>query len=321
MKKLAVVLGVAAVATLTGCRDQDYDAKHGKTVQDEVKSIETTPAKPIVPVATPTTAITPVATMPTVAPQQAVKPVEPETTVYIVQNGDYLAKVSKKYNVTISAIKKLNNLRDDKIRVGQKLKLPGKVDVGVQAAPAPAKAAVSKPTKGFTPYTGATKEYVVKNGDTLGAVAYGNGLNIRQLKQLNNLTGDALKVGQKLKVPAEKVTKTVAEKQAVVAEKQAEAEVKKAAVAEKQAEAEVKKAEAEVKKAEVEAKQAEAEVKKAEATPIPTTTYVVQEGEDLTRLSIDFGVSTSVIREMNNLGENDTIKPGQVLKLPAETQQ
>ena len=49
--------------------------------------------------------------------------------------------------------------------------------------------------------TGATKEYVVKNGDTLGSVAYGNGITIRQLKELNGLSSDSLKIGQKLKIP------------------------------------------------------------------------------------------------------------------------
>ena len=70
--------------------------------------------------------------------------VEPETTVYIVQPGDYLAKISKKYNVKIAAIKSLNGLNGDIIKVGQKLKLPGKIDVGEQKQPVVSKKAQQK---------------------------------------------------------------------------------------------------------------------------------------------------------------------------------
>ena len=52
-----------------------------------------------------------------------------------------------------------------------------------------------------------------------------------------------------------------------------------------------------------------------------TATYVVQEGDDMTGVSIRWGVSAAEIRELNNLGENDQLKPGQILKLPAEAQQ
>ncbi|MBO7482998.1 MAG: LysM peptidoglycan-binding domain-containing protein, partial [Kiritimatiellae bacterium] len=49
-------------------------------------------------------------------------------------------------------------------------------------------------------------------------------------------------------------------------------------------------------------------------------THVVQDGEDITGLAIRYSLSPAEIRDLNNLGENDEIKPGQVLKLPAETQ-
>ena len=49
-------------------------------------------------------------------------------------------------------------------------------------------------------------------------------------------------------------------------------------------------------------------------------THIVLEGEDITGLSIRFSVSPAEIRQLNNLGENDELKAGQVLKLPADTQ-
>ncbi len=40
---------------------------------------------------------------------------------YIVQNGDSLWKIAKKYEVSIESIRKLNSLKDDKLKVGQRL--------------------------------------------------------------------------------------------------------------------------------------------------------------------------------------------------------
>ncbi len=41
----------------------------------------------------------------------------------------------------------------------------------------------------------------------------------------------------------------------------------------------------------------------------------------MTGVSIRWGVSAAEIRELNNLGDADQLKPGQILKLPAEAQQ
>ena len=363
MNKLGFVLGVAAVATLAGCKDPDYKYANASNTQNVVKNVDTTAtvapapapkcmclpgtkhtspcmcgdpnckcvveAKPVAPVVAPV-----------VVPTQPVAPVEPEYTIYVVQSGDYLAKISKRYNVTISSIKKLNpSIKKDVICVGQKLKIPGKVDVGEQNV-VPAQSPVVKAAKkssATAAYTGATKEYVVKSGDTLGSIAYGNGINIRQLKALNGLTSDSLKVGQKLKIPAEKVEKKAAPAKKAAAEKKTEAAAPKAAAPakeEKKAEAApapaapvaAAPAPAEEKKVEAapaEAAPAPAEEKKAEAAAAPaaTTTYVVQEGDDMTGVSIRWGVSAAAIRELNNLSENDQLVAGQIIKLPAEAQQ
>ena len=368
MNKFGVVLGIAAVATLAGCKDPDFKRSKGMT-QNEVKNVETAPVAQPAPVEAKPIAIEPVAktctcppgtkhakpctcgapdckcvveTKPLIVADVSKKPVEPEYTIYVVQNGDYLAKISKKFNVTIASIKRLNpSVKQNVVWVGQKLKLPGKIDVGAQSAPVVAtvaattskKSVASAAKKGFVPYAGATKEYAVQNGDTLGSIAYGNGITIRQLKELNGLTSDSLKIGQKLKVPAEKVAKTEKPK---TAEKVAKAETSKPAEkAEKKvgtaapvaapAAEEKKDAAAATADPAVEEKPAEnaapaAEEKKDEPA-VATTTYVVQEGDDMTGVSIRWGVSAAQIREINNLGEGDQLVPGQIIKLPADAQQ
>ena len=328
MNKLGIVLGIAAVAVIAGCKDPNYQRKPSQTTA--VKDIGTQVEPDAAPVGTPvvveekhcTCAPGTKHTEPCqcgvsdchcIVVKKEVKPLpppEPEYTVYIVQRGDYLAKISKKYNVTINSIKRLNNLKDDNIRIGQKLKLPGKLDVGEQKVPEGAFAKPQAQKKAYAPYSGATKEYVVKSGDTLGAIAYGNGINIRQLKELNGLESDVLKIGQKLKIPAEKV---------VVAKKvEAKAVEKKAAAPEVKAPAEVP--------AEPVAAPVEQTVEAPAQTPVvdeaaPVPTYTVQEGDDLTDVSIRFGVSAAAVRELNNLGENDKLVAGQILKLPADAQQ
>ena len=381
MNKFGVVLGIAAVATLAGCKDPDFN-RSGGTVQNEVKDVETAPAKTPAEVAPPPVVVEPVVKKCTCPPgtkhtspctcgapdckcvvetkpvvtADLTKPVEPEYTVYVVQNGDYLAKISKKFNVTISSIKRLNpSIKKDVILVGQKLKLPGKIDIGAQAAPVAVAAAATtaaattsaakKPNKkGFASYTGATKEYVVKNGDTLGSIAYGNGINIRQLKELNGLSSDSLKIGQKLKIPAAKVSKAAPAKAAAPVAKKEVAKKEKAEAAAPAKAAEPAKAEAAApveaveKPDEATAAEAPAEVAQDAAAPAPvaeaakdaapakadaaaTTTYVVQEGDDMTGVSIRWGVSSAEIRELNNLAETDQLVPGQIIKLPADAQQ
>ena len=328
MKKLGIVLGVAAVATVTGCKDPDYVNRHLPAPQEEVKSVETAPVQETEPEA----AVEPVAEEQpaevtveektcTCAPGTKhevpcecgasdckcvveVKPAEPEYATYIVQRDDTLSKISKKYNVKMSAIYALNpSIKGDKIMIGQKLKLPAGIEVGEQKVPEQAKPA----KKAYQPYSGPTKEYVVKAGDTLGAIAYGNGINIRQLKELNGLSGDVVRVGQKLKIPAD------AKPAAKPAEKAAPAKVE----AQPEVIAPAPVVEETVASPVVEpAAPAEA----APAVEVPTTTYVVQEGDDMTSVSISWGISAAAIRELNNLGDGDQLKPGQVIKLPADTQ-
>ena len=348
MNKLAVVLSVAAVATFSGCKDPDFK-RPGASNQSDVRMADTQPAPPPADtgVNKPEVKDSPAPTPPVIAKKGClcapgtihsepckcgaddcacivktkgarVPASEQEYSTYVVQNGDYLAKISKKCNVTIAAIKKANDLKSDTIRIGQKLKIPGKLPESMTAAPAAAEAskAAAAAKKSYTPYTGATKEYVVKNGDTLGAIAYGNGINIRQLKELNGLSGDVLRIGQKLKIPADG-------KPAAKAAKAAKAEAPKAAATAKKEEipVEAPKTDDAKKDENAEAQPAAAEDAAQKDAAPGFTTFVVQEGDDLTSITIRFGVSAAEIRELNNLPDDAQLKPGQVIKLPAEAQQ
>lgn len=333
MNKIGVVLGVAAVATLAGCKDPNYKYANADKSQGEVKQAEAVngdfqPAKTNA-VAETKTAVVIVAT-----PEPEVKPLPPtdakslppsvdETTPYIVQRGDTLSKISARYNITIAAIKKANpKIKNDVVMLGQTIQLPGKVNVGEQKVPVIAKPTASKTAKPVVAYTGATKEYVVKGGDTLGAIAYGNGINIRQLKAMNGLSSDVLKVGQKLKVPAEKV----APKNALKADSSVKVPAKSVPVVKppesKTEPAATTNAVKDVEQAIEAVKADDGATAGATAEKQPATaTYVVKEGDDVTGVAVVWGVSAAAIRELNGLGEQDQLTPGQVIKLPADAQQ
>lgn len=354
MNKIVLVLSVAAAAAVTGCKDPSFK-RSGTTNTDDVRVVPTgntaPAAKPANEIKVATVAENKCSCLPGTKHTEPCKcgasdckcivetkasvvpPPAPQFAIYVVQSGDYLAKVSRKYNVTIAAIKNANGLKSDVIRVGQKLKIPG---VNASAAPAvtaaqPAKRAKSvaaKTTaKTVQPYSGATKEYVVKSGDTLGAIAYGSGINIRQLKALNSLTSDSLKVGQKLKIPAvavKKEVKSVPVEQKTKVEEKVDSKVEETAV----------KVDAPVVPGpvvderpkgedEVVAPKSSAPVTQESASSKAEATfnYTVSEGEDITGVTIRWGVSAAKIRELNNLAEDAQLKPGQVIKLPAEVQQ
>ena len=344
MNKFVTVLGVAAVATLAGCKDPDY--KPMSITSTGVTDITTEPDTPPaivseptydIPPAPPVTCKCPPGTKHTspctcgapdckcVVELPPPPPKEPEYTSYIVQRGDYLAKISKKYNIKVESIKKLNGMTDDKILLGQTIKLPGKVDVGEQTVPAPARAIKDAGAKSgsskktYEPYTGETKEYVVKGGDMLGGIAHRNGITVRQLKDLNGLTSDAIRVGQKLKVPAAGKTASSAAETKVPAEKK---------VVTSKSDPVVEPVKDAADKPVVEPIKDEAPAVPVETTTVvtgkvetPSVEYVVREGDDLTGLSIDYDIPVSAICELNHLSQDAQLTPGQVIKLPVEAQQ
>ena len=273
----------------------------------------------------------------------------PASTVHTVQRGEYLSSISKKYNVKMASIVAANpGLNPDRIRIGQKINIPGssvapKPDVMLAAAPAPtagvapAAANTAAPVKvkpAFKPYSGPTKEYVVKGGDSLGKIALASGISIRALKELNGLTKDNVRVGQKLLVPAEKVT---AAKDAKDAKPQQDVKDTKAvkeakdvkdapAAAETAAPAPAAdSAAAPVAEAAASAPEAAAPAPaSAEPAPVPEpagNTYTVKEGDDIVSISIAWGISPSQLMNANDLKDNEPLKPGTVLNLPPNARQ
>ena len=147
----------------------------------------------------------------------------PEEEYYIVQKGDTLYSISKKFKMKIEELKELNNISSDTLQVGQVLiingnKMPdnnqkyivkkGDSLWGISKKyniPINELIAINQ-LDDLTLQIGQElivtpseqNSYVVQKGDTLWSVAKKNGLSVEELKELNNLTTNLLSVGQKL---------------------------------------------------------------------------------------------------------------------------
>ena len=99
---------------------------------------------------------------------------------YTVKRGDTLYSIARKYNTTVDNLRRLNNLNNDSLSIGQVILLPG-VDTSSDN----------------------TSIYVVNPGDTLYSIAREYDTTAEVLKDLNTLTTNILSVGQKLVVPSD----------------------------------------------------------------------------------------------------------------------
>lgn len=124
-------------------------------------------------------------------------------TTHVVQKGETLYSISKKYNSTIQSISDVNKIDGTGIKVGQKLIIPG-----VQEQPksenktADVKKQENKPSETVVKATNSST-YTVQKGDTWYGIARNFSVNIKDLYAINNTDGTAsLKVGQKINVPS-----------------------------------------------------------------------------------------------------------------------
>ena len=99
---------------------------------------------------------------------------------YIVQKGDSLWSISRKYNVNVNDIKLANNLSSDILTIGQILTIPS--------------------VRNSEDYI-ESNLYVVQKGDSLWSIANKFKVSINEIRMINNLSTDILNIGQTLIIP------------------------------------------------------------------------------------------------------------------------
>ncbi|MCZ8134269.1 MAG: LysM peptidoglycan-binding domain-containing protein, partial [Algoriphagus sp.] len=98
-----------------------------------------------------------------------------------------LGTIASKYSVSVSQVKKWNNLNSNLIRVGQTLYIYSEK--------------AQNPTSNGNlaeNNSGSPKTYTVRPGDSLWIISQKHSLSVEQIKRLNNLNSNSIKPGQRL---------------------------------------------------------------------------------------------------------------------------
>jgi len=93
---------------------------------------------------------------------------------YVVQDGDNLDTIGKEFDVGVGLLRRLNQIKGDRIYTGQKLQLrPSSLEEGV---------------------------HVVRHGETLSTIATKYDVDLQELREINGIEDDKILSGQKLRL-------------------------------------------------------------------------------------------------------------------------
>lgn len=149
---------------------------------------------------------------------------------YIVQAGDYLYKISQNFGLSVEEIKEINNMKDDKLQVGQVIYLKPNLELSNKTYPKEVSSVVfddklddtsviaapldknsedkiepkennGEPNSKYTTTAKYTR-YIVKKGDYLSKISSEYKISLKDLLAANNLTESAtLQIGDQLLLP------------------------------------------------------------------------------------------------------------------------
>ncbi|MGS2762683.1 LysM peptidoglycan-binding domain-containing protein [Sinomicrobium sp. M5D2P9] len=110
---------------------------------------------------------------------------------YRVKKGDYLGRIANHYGVRVSDLKQWNGLRNNRLKIGQRLTVyPRKSGLSPVAKTSSASAVSS-----------GNNVYTVQKGDSLWTISKKfQGISVKNIRDWNDISGDNLKPGMKLKL-------------------------------------------------------------------------------------------------------------------------
>ena len=221
-----------------------------------------------------------------------------EVDLYTVKSGETMASVAKKFNMTVTDLKALNNTKKTTLKPKKKILVYKKQtsqkggNTGITSTYVPQ--VIQKDTSGEQK-TGTAKNsdtvtsksseksnqpaelaktiHVVKSGESLGFIAGKYHCTTTDLMKWNNLSSTKIVVGQKLKV-ATSNQGTLKVKQEPGAKPKTTSQAQK------------------------------------------FTIYTIQSGDNLWDIADKFDVTVSQIKSFNDLKNSNRLKPGQKIKIP-----
>jgi LysM repeat protein len=218
---LIVLLVLALIVSVACQRERPAAQQEGWTTPAAVPGLTPSTADAVSPAVTAVTAggAEPVApsgfvtgTLPTPAAVLATTP-EPAivsvgaTYGYVVKAGDTLFSIALANNTDVETIRRLNNLPDDTIQIGQALIVPGTGEPAAQAGEEGA-------APGAQATAAAPVTYIVSAGDNLSSIAARFNVNWQEIAAANNIPAPyTIYRGQRLVIPG--VTPTPAPTAAV----------------------------------------------------------------------------------------------------------
>jgi LysM repeat protein len=208
----------------------------------------------------------------------------PPADTYKVRRGDTLSEIAVAHRVSLASLRQLNNVRGDRLQVGQTLRLRQPAPVTEEEVP---------------------PLYTVQRGDNLSSIGARFDVGLRMLRQLNGLTGDHITPGQKLRLRPSLTEEGIH----VVHAGQTLSEI---AVLHSVELAQLRRING-----------LDGDLirigQKLRLRSTPTTVHVVERGDALWEIARAYGMSVSRVRELNDLA-GDRIYPGQELVLEASAE-
>ncbi len=103
---------------------------------------------------------------------------------YKVRQGDSIAAIANKHGLSIGSLKEANNLDGNTLKSGQTLVIPKRAK---QKTASIKKSPSSK-----------SASYTVKKGDSVYSISNKTGVSVNEIKKINNLHNNNLKIGRKI---------------------------------------------------------------------------------------------------------------------------
>lgn len=223
---------------------------------------------------------------------------------YTVKSGDSLSVIARDLGTTVSQLRTINNLTTDTLQVGQKLKVGAEIN------------------HEETLTSDRPSEYTVASGDTLSGIGKRFGVAVDEIKQINNLSNDFIRVGQVLKLEAlpqvQEYTVKSGDSLSVIAQDfnttveslkrlnhLTSNTIRVGQVLQVQTSASMQDNEGQ-------------EVNKPPITEntVSYTTHTVVSGDNIWNLSVQYGIPDKELLAVNNLTRSSVLKIGQELTIP-----